>query len=113
MKCFPRQWSHVAAALVGAALGGGAGAAAAEESGADLRAATQNPISSLISLPFKFTFDSGADNGDANILSVQPVIPVTVGEWNLVNRLIVPLADAPDHDARVPGSPLLLAVLSC
>ena len=31
--------------------------AAATEGGGDLRAATQNPISSMYSLPFKFTFD--------------------------------------------------------
>ena len=30
--------------------------------GGGLRAAVQNPISSLISLPFKFSFDYGAPN---------------------------------------------------
>lgn len=68
----------------------------------DLRSAVQNPISSLISVPFKFTFDSGADNGDAAILNIQPVIPVNVGEWNLVNRVIVPIADV---DGPIPGLP--------
>lgn len=68
---------------------------AQEASGEDLRAKTQNPISSLISLPFKFTFDNGAANGDANILNIQPVLPVTIGDWNLVNRLIVPILGAP------------------
>lgn len=29
------------------------------QGGGDLRSAVQNPISSLISLPFKFTFDYG------------------------------------------------------
>ena len=38
--------------------------AAAEQGGGDLRAATRNPISAMYSLPFKFTFDNGADNGD-------------------------------------------------
>jgi len=60
-----------------------------------LRAATQNPISSLISLPFKFSFDNGAENGDADFLFIQPVIPVSVGDWNLVNRVILPVVDAP------------------
>jgi hypothetical protein len=32
--------------------------------GGDLRAAVQNPISSLVSLPFKLSFDYGAANGD-------------------------------------------------
>lgn len=48
----------------------------------DICSAVQNPISALISLPFKYTFDYGATNGDATILNIQPVIPVTVGDWN-------------------------------
>ena len=39
------------------------------QSGGDLRSAVQNPISSLISLPFKFTFDYGAPNGEASFLN--------------------------------------------
>jgi len=78
---------------------------AAGDSGASLRAATQNPISSMYSLPFKFSFDNGADNGDANTLSIQPVLPVTVGDWNLVNRIIIPLADAPGGVPGLPGNP--------
>ena len=45
----------------------------AEEKGGDLRSAVQNPISSLISLPFKFNFDYGAPNGEASFLNIQPV----------------------------------------
>jgi hypothetical protein len=73
--------------------------------GDDLRAAVQNPISSLISLPFKFNFDYGAPNGEASFLSIQPVIPVTVGEWNLVNRLILPVIDSPGAVAGTPSIP--------
>jgi hypothetical protein len=71
----------------------------------DLARAAQNPISSLISLPMQFNFDNGADNGDANILNVQPVYPITSGDWNYVNRLIVPLVDAPGNVAGLPGIP--------
>jgi hypothetical protein len=80
----------------------------ADDDADSLRAATQNPISSLISLPFKFSFDNGADNGDANFLFIQPVIPVTVGDWNLVNRMIVPVVDAPGGVsglAAIPNPP--------
>jgi hypothetical protein len=77
----------------------------AADDGGDLRAAVQNPISSLISLPFKFTFDNGAENGDANFLNIQPVIPVTVGNWNLVNRIIIPLVDAPGGVTGFPANP--------
>ena len=76
--------------------------AAQAEGGGDLRSAVQNPISSLISLPFKFTFDYGASNGEASFLNIQPVIPITVGDWNLVNRVIVPLIDT---DGEITGTP--------
>lgn len=71
----------------------------------DLRSAVQNPISSLISVPFKFSFDNGADNGQANFLNIQPVVPFTVGDWNYVNRLIIPVADAPGNVAGLPDIP--------
>ena len=79
-------------------------AANAEKEGGDLRSAVQNPISSLISVPFKFSFDYGADNGDGTIMNVNPVIPVTVGDWNLVNRALIPLADV-DGAITGPGNP--------
>ena len=73
--------------------------------GDDLRAAVQNPISSLVSLPFKFTFDFGATNGDATILNIQPVIPIIVGDWNLVSRFIIPVIDSPGPVAGIPENP--------
>jgi hypothetical protein len=66
---------------------------AEEKGGGDLRASAQNPISSLISLPFKLTFDEGASNGNGTILNINPVVPVTVGDWNIVNRALIPLAN--------------------
>lgn len=51
-----------------------------------------NPISSSITVPFKTTFDSGASNGNATILNIMPFIPVTVGNWNLFNRAVIPVA---------------------
>lgn len=78
---------------------------AQDKDGGGLRAAVQNPISSLISLPFKFSFDYGAPNGEASFLNIQPVIPVTVGEWNLVNRAIIPLIDTPGQVTGTPNLP--------
>jgi len=75
-----------------------------QNTSADLRSAVQNPISSLISLPFKFTFDYGANNGNGTIMNFQPVVPVTVGEWNLVNRAIIPVANV-DGAITGPGNP--------
>ena len=92
--------------LIGIAIAFSANVWAAEDEagGGDLRSAVQNPISSLISLPFKLTLDSGAANGDATILNIQPVIPVTVGDWNLVNRLIIPVANV-DGAIQGPNNP--------
>jgi hypothetical protein len=63
---------------------------AAEAGGDDLRAKAQNPVSSMYSLPLKLTLDFGAPDDEALFFNVNPVIPVTVGDWNLVNRIIIP-----------------------
>ena len=76
----------------------------AENDGDDLRAAVQNPISSLVSLPFKFNFDYGAANGDGTILNIQPVYPITKGDWNYVSRLILPVASV-DGAISTPENP--------
>jgi hypothetical protein len=91
--------------LMLALLSVGPHATAAEGGGGDVRAAAQNPISSMVSLPLKLTFDNGADNGDANFFNINPVYPVRVGDWNLVNRALVPLIDAPGGVSGLPGIP--------
>jgi hypothetical protein len=76
-----------------------------EKGGGDLAAKTQNPVGAMYSLPFKFTFDYGAANGEATFLNIQPVIPVTVGDWNLINRVIMPLIDTPGLVTGTPEIP--------
>ena len=71
----------------------------------DLAAKTQNPVGAMYSVPFKFTFDYGADNGEATFLNINPVIPVTVGDWNLINRVIMPLIDTPGLVTGTPEIP--------
>lgn len=73
--------------------------------GDDLAAKTQNPVGAMYSLPFKFTFDYGADNGEASFLNIQPVLPQTVGEWNLIHRIIAPLIDTPGAVTGTPAIP--------
>ena len=51
-----------------------------------LRAA-QNPLIPALSLPLNYTFHGGADNGDVSIGSIQPIFPVTLGNWNIINQL--------------------------
>lgn len=71
----------------------------------DLRAKVQNPVGSLISVPFKNTLDFGAPDGSAYFLNIQPVIPVTVDDWNLINRTILPIIDVPRLIAGTPDIP--------
>jgi len=68
------------------------------ENSSDIAKQAQNPIASLISVPFQnsTTFGVGEHGGTADALLVEPVIPVTLSpDWNLVTRTIVPLVDEP------------------
>jgi len=60
----------------------------------ELAKASQNPVSSLISVPFEnnTTFNNGTEDSVVDILSIKPVIPMSFGEnLNLINRIIVPV----------------------
>ena len=64
----------------------------------DLAKAAQNPVAAMISLPFQNNTLFGVgpdDDGVANVLNIQPVIPVTFGDWNLINRTIAPSHTSP------------------
>ena len=71
-----------------------------------LAAAAQNPLASLISLPFQnnTTFD-GDDSDVLNVLNIQPVWPFALNEdWNLITRTIVPVISAPSPaDDQING----------
>ncbi|MFC1816242.1 hypothetical protein ACFL0M_09940 [Thermodesulfobacteriota bacterium] len=71
--------------------------------GGDLRAAVQNPVGAMYSLPLKLTADFGAPNGSAYFFNVNPVIPVTVGYWNLINRALIPALVS--VDGYIEGTP--------
>ena len=79
---------------------------AVEVQAGDLQKATQNPISSLISVPLQnnTNFGVGPLDRTQNVLNIQPVIPVRVSEkWNLITRTIVPLIYQPDVTQRNLG----------
>lgn len=47
----------------------------------------QNPLTPIYSLPVKYNYHGGADNGGVSIGSLQPIIPVALGHWNMINQL--------------------------
>lgn len=71
----------------------------------DLAAKAQNPIASMISVPVDTSFDFGAANGSAIVSSIQPVIPTSLGDWNLVSRFILPVAWVEGAVGGVAGLP--------
>jgi len=65
---------------------------------AELQKQTQNPVSSLISVPIQnnSNFNIGPFDRIQNVLNIQPVIPVQVStNWNLITRVIQPIVWQP------------------
>lgn len=66
---------------------------------AELAKKLNNPISSLISVPFQSNWDFGFGDGDGEkyTLNIQPVIPLSISkDWNLIVRTILPVIDQTD-----------------
>jgi len=76
----------------------------------DLAKASQNPVASMISVPFEnnATFNNGRNDDFVNVLNVKPVFPMGLTkDWNLIHRAIIPLVyqgGAFVGDTRVGGS---------
>ena len=75
-----------------------------------LAKAAQNPVASMISLPFQnnTNLNIGPNDSTQNILNIQPVWPIELNdEWNLITRTIVPVVSNPDiltgGEGRVNG----------
>jgi len=73
----------------------------------DLAKQTQNPVSSLISVPLQANWDFGLGDREATgtLLNIQPVMPFGITRsTNVILRVIMPLASQPGADgARVNG----------
>ena len=58
----------------------------------DLVRAAQNPVATMISLPFQNNMQRLENGATLNSLLIQPVIPFRINEdWNLVTRTILPV----------------------
>jgi hypothetical protein len=71
-----------------------------------LAKASQNPVASLISVPFENNAfrNTGPENKNLNVLNIKPVIPTSLGDdWNLINRAIVPVTSQPGFGSGPDG----------
>jgi len=62
------------------------------------RKAAQNPIASMISVPFQENWNFGIGDADRtqNVFVIQPVIPISLGEnWNVIGRIVTPIVYQP------------------
>ena len=74
-----------------------------ENATAELARAVQNPIASMISLPFQNNtdFNFGPKEKTLNTTNIQPVIPFALNDnWNVVTRTIIPVVSQPEI---IPG----------
>ncbi len=70
-----------------------------DKSAEELAKAAQNPIASMISLPFQnnTNLNIGPNDSTQNILNIQPVWPFEINDdWNLITRTIIPVISQPD-----------------
>lgn len=102
-----RRWLAAIAMCLPTAQAASAQEAAADAgSGArDLSQTLQNPLASVVNVPFQHNFDvNGGPRGDgfAYTLNFQPVVPFRLSDdWTLITRTIAPFVHseriAPDH----------------
>lgn len=69
----------------------------AQSSDAELANKLNNPVASMISVPFQYNWDhefGDARDGHKSTLNIQPVVPTPLSsDWTLISRVIVPLVD--------------------
>ena len=81
----------------------------------ELAKAAQNPIASMISLPFQnnTNLNIGPNDQTQNIMNIQPVWPFAINDdWNFITRTIVPVVSNPSvltgpDNGRVDGLSLI------
>jgi opacity protein-like surface antigen len=65
----------------------------------ELAKASQNPVASLIAVPFRLetTPNVGPFNRTQNVLTIRPVVPISVNDqWNIISRTVIPVTSQPN-----------------
>jgi hypothetical protein len=93
----PSVFSRVTAAILFIAISSGAFAD-------DLAKQSQNPLGTIISLPLENNFYTGIGPSASSMyaLNMKPAYPVSLGDWNLINRFILPAIYTEGQDSPVP-----------
>jgi hypothetical protein len=75
----------------------------------DLAKKSQNPLGTIISAPFEnnFNFGIGPSDATAYVLNMKPVYPTNLGNWNLINRFIVPVIYSEGQNVDIQPPPEL------
>ena len=99
------KWK-ISAVVMAAAASGVAAPCFAQSAAENAAHDAQNPIANVISVPFQDNtyFDAGSSDRAQNVLLVQPVVPIKLGDdWNIITRTIVPIINQP-HMPPLTGS---------
>lgn len=101
MKPFTKFITILAFPAMGIAAVRAQESAGGGESMASIAQKLNNPVASLISVPFQSNFDFGGgpgDNGYQYKLNFQPVIPIDLNaDWKVISRTIIPFVDQQDR----------------
>lgn len=70
------------------------------EAAEDMAKQSQNPLGTIISVPFEnnFLFGLGPSDSSAYVLNMKPMYPANFGNWNLINRFVIPLMYSEGQD---------------
>jgi hypothetical protein len=110
------RWSQIRAALwilsvTISVLYRGVVPACAQESSehgtSEIAKQAQNPIASMISVPFENDFNphTGINKEDSYVLQFKPVVPFKLSnDWNLITRTVVPVIQVPELAPGVNGT---------
>ena len=70
----------------------------------DLVKQSQNPVGNMVSVPIEYWhYDGMPNDSSADVVIAKPVYPLGLGQYNLINRFIVPYISV---DATLGGSDL-------